>query len=259
MVVDNFGLRLLGSVAETDLPQLDGLVGRRCNQHLLASLSLPHLLAQHIGDVVLVGWELLHGRSLVETKEVDLVVHSRKSVRALPKGSRRSQATLGHEETFLGLKVSCTELLDEAVHRSGHAHQRLDRLGSAAGLRGTACGYSIVKVDKHDLFLVRLLDFLLGEAAQFLELADRTAWCCRHLLPSCSIDLIILVSLAFFVPDFLLLFLVIFVIFFLYLILSTLRFLTLFFFILTQLLILFLLELERLRDLSETLGMRTEE
>ena len=59
---------------------------------------------------------------------------------------------------------------------------------------------------------MRLLDFLLREAAKFLELADRTASNGRHWLLSCSAVSIACVSLAFLVPNILLLFLFVFII-----------------------------------------------
>ena len=76
MIVDDFWLWLL-LLSKRDLPQLNCLIGRCSDQNLLVTIiSCPDLLAEHIGDVVLVSWELLHGRSLVETEQVDLVVHS---------------------------------------------------------------------------------------------------------------------------------------------------------------------------------------
>ena len=80
MVVDYLRLRLF-FVAESDLPQLNRLVCRGCDQHLLVTIfGSADLLAEHVCNVVFVRRELLHGRSLVETEEVYLVIHAGKGV-----------------------------------------------------------------------------------------------------------------------------------------------------------------------------------
>ena len=86
MVVDNFW-RPLFDVAESDLPELDRLVGTCCDKQLLAAsrrlqwvitywASVLHLLTEYVGNVVVVSGELLHRCPLIEAKEIDLIVHA---------------------------------------------------------------------------------------------------------------------------------------------------------------------------------------
>jgi len=75
------GLLLL---TKRDLPELDGLVSRSCDQHLLiAIVRCPDLFAEDACNVVFVRRELLHCRPLVEAEQVYLIVHSSQSIRAL--------------------------------------------------------------------------------------------------------------------------------------------------------------------------------
>ena len=86
VVVDNFW-RPLFDVAESDLPELDRLVGTCCDKQLLAAsrrlqwvitcrASVLHLLTEYVGNVVVMSGELLHRCSLIEAKEIDLIVHA---------------------------------------------------------------------------------------------------------------------------------------------------------------------------------------
>ena len=76
MIVYNLGLWGL-FVGKGDLPQFYRLVSRGCNKHLLiAIICRANLLAEHTGDVILMRRKLLHGRALIETEQVNLIVHA---------------------------------------------------------------------------------------------------------------------------------------------------------------------------------------
>ena len=86
VIVDNFWWPLF-DVAESDLPELDRLVGTCRDKQLLAAsiglkrvisrrASVLHLLTEYVGNVVVVSRELFHRCPLVEAKEIDLVVHA---------------------------------------------------------------------------------------------------------------------------------------------------------------------------------------
>lgn len=76
MIVYNLGLWGL-FVGKGDLPQLYRLICRGRDQHLLvAIICRAYLLAEHTGDVIFMRRKLLHGRTLIETEQVYLVVHA---------------------------------------------------------------------------------------------------------------------------------------------------------------------------------------
>ena len=86
VVVDNFWWPLL-DVAESDLPELDRLVGTRRDKQLLAAplglqwiisgrASVLHLFTENVGNVVVVSRKLFHRCTLIEAKQVDLVIHA---------------------------------------------------------------------------------------------------------------------------------------------------------------------------------------
>ena len=123
MVVDYFRLRLFFIVTKCDFPQFNRLVSRGCDQHLLVTIfGCANLLAEYVCNVVFVRRKLLHCCTLIETEEVDLVVHACEGVRALTECAGSSQTTLGDKEALLGLQVRRAYLLDKTVHRSRHAH-----------------------------------------------------------------------------------------------------------------------------------------
>lgn len=122
MIVDNLGLGLLG-IAKRDFPEFYSLIGRGRYKHLLATIwPIPHLFAQHIGDVVFVGRELFHCRSLVKAEEIYFVVHASQGIRTLSKSRGSCQSTLRHVKTLFSLQIGRAELLDEAIHRCRDAH-----------------------------------------------------------------------------------------------------------------------------------------
>ena len=80
MIIYDLWLWLL-LIAEGHLPQFNRLVsGCRDENLLVSTVTRFNLLAENVGDVVFVGWELLHRRSLIETEQVDLIIHASESI-----------------------------------------------------------------------------------------------------------------------------------------------------------------------------------
>jgi len=92
----------------------------------------------------------------------------------MPNRGRCSQTRLRDKEALLGLRVLGAELFDEAVHRSSDTSQLFHDIrlhGRSSGCLRRIALHSVVKIDKHDFFLVCLLDFRLCKAVELLEFA----------------------------------------------------------------------------------------
>ena len=78
--------------------------------------------------------KLLHGCTLVETEQVDLIVHSSECIRTLTKSACCRKPTLRDKEALLCLQVRRTDLLYETIHRRCHTHERFDGGLASRGL-----------------------------------------------------------------------------------------------------------------------------
>ena len=80
-------------------------------------------LEENASYVVVVGRELLENGLLLETEEINVVVHASESVRLLVTVGRCYETQMGDKETLLGFKFGRVrvELLYKAVHGGSHA------------------------------------------------------------------------------------------------------------------------------------------
>ena len=90
----------------------------------ISAFSIDDGLGEDLGDFVVMGVERFNCGACVETKQIDLVVHSCNGEGPLRhERATCSDSALAHEETLLGLEVCSRMHLDEPIYRRRHAHR----------------------------------------------------------------------------------------------------------------------------------------